>query len=360
MWAPISTDQSGSTRTTSGSRAAALTGLLVTAFAAAGLVTAGPAAAIDDPTRPDARVTHGPSCRPGGLVVEVVAGTVSYSVRLATTREPAGEDEALLLPGETAFLSTGDVAPGETIDARLEYAAQDDSGSAYVDELPDATFTRPTVEDCDLATAPPSPEPPSEPPAGSPTPPPGDEPTAPAEPSVPPSSPPPSSEPAPSPSLPAPSLPPEEPAPGSPVPFPTAPAPAPSRDPEPAPQAAQAPAPVPAGGVVRVRVEGYQPGEEVTIALHGSGEVLGSATADDDGSVVTEVLIPAWTASGPATLDVVGDTAAAVVPLDVASAGSAAPEHATSLVPLLAAAGALAVTGTGLVATASRRRAGRR
>src|SRR5215203_3147214 len=51
--------------------------------------SAGAAAAIDDPTRPDARVTHGPSCRPGGLVVEVQAGTAPYSVRLATTRQPA-------------------------------------------------------------------------------------------------------------------------------------------------------------------------------------------------------------------------------------------------------------------------------
>src|SRR5919112_2000881 len=64
-----------------------LAGLFVALFPAA-VATAGPAAAIDDPTRPDARVTHGPSCRPGGLVVEVQAGTTPYSVRLATTRQP--------------------------------------------------------------------------------------------------------------------------------------------------------------------------------------------------------------------------------------------------------------------------------
>ena len=55
------------------------------------LASAAPAAAIDDLTRPDARVTHGPSCKPGGLVVEVVAGTAPYAVRLATTRTPAGD-----------------------------------------------------------------------------------------------------------------------------------------------------------------------------------------------------------------------------------------------------------------------------
>ncbi len=325
---------------------------LVLAFAAAGLATAVPAAAIDDPTRPDARVTHGPSCRPGGLVVEVVAGTVSYSVRLATTRNADGEDEALLLPGETVVLRTADVAPGETIDARLEYAAQDDSGSTYVDELLESTFTRPTVEDCDKATAAPtgpSSPPPSETPT--PTPSPSAEPTAPAEPPG-----------RPSPSWPTPAPTPSEsatPTPTRTAPGSSAPAPAHPGSSAPAPQAGEARAPVPAGGVVRVRVEGYQPGEEVTIALHDSGEVLGSATADDDGSVVAEVLIPAWTASGPASLDVVGDTAAAVVPLDVASAGSTTPEDATSRVPLLAAAAALAATGTGLVSMASRRRARR-
>ena len=135
-----------------------LTGLLALLFGAA-LATAAPAAAIDDPTRPDARVTHGPSCRPGGLVVEVVAGTVPYTVRLATTRTPSGEDEASLQPGETVVLRTDDVAYGETIDGRLEFAAQDGTGVTFVDELEEYSFTRPTREDCDAIADPSSREP---------------------------------------------------------------------------------------------------------------------------------------------------------------------------------------------------------
>ncbi|UOY00165.1 hypothetical protein [Blastococcus sp. PRF04-17] len=118
------------------------------------VATAAPAAALDDPSHPDARVTHGPSCRPGGLVVEVVAGTAPYAVRLATTRTPTGEDEAVLAPGETMVLRTDDVAWGETIDARLEYTARDGSGVTYTDELLEYTFTRPTREDCAAVAAP--------------------------------------------------------------------------------------------------------------------------------------------------------------------------------------------------------------
>src|SRR4051794_29692741 len=120
------------------------------------LAAAAPAAAAQDPTRPDAQVTHGPSCRPGGLVVEVVAGTSPYFVRLATTRTPSGEDEATLQPGQTVVLHSADVAYGETIDGRLEFAAQDGSGVTYVDELEEYSFTRPSQEDCD-AIADPSP-----------------------------------------------------------------------------------------------------------------------------------------------------------------------------------------------------------
>jgi hypothetical protein len=123
----------------------------------AGLVVASPAAAIDDLARPDARVTHGPSCRPGGIVVEVVAGTSAAAVTLATTRTPAGEDSAELQPGETAVLRSEDVAWGETIDGRLEYRALDGSGDTWVDELEGYSFTRPAEEDCAAITAPAAP-----------------------------------------------------------------------------------------------------------------------------------------------------------------------------------------------------------
>ncbi len=139
-----------------GSRALTVLGLTVLALLA-GPAVAGPAAAIDDPARPDARVTHGPSCRPGGVVVEVVAGTVPYEVTLATTRAPDGEDSAELAAGRTAVLRTGGVAWGETIDGWLEYRALDGSGDSWVDELAGYTFTRPAEDDCAAITAPAAP-----------------------------------------------------------------------------------------------------------------------------------------------------------------------------------------------------------
>lgn len=342
---PISTRQRGAASPAPARRPLWFAGLLL-AVCAAGVVVAGPAAAIDDTAHPDARVTHGPSCRPGGLVVEVVAGTVPYAVRLTTTRSPDAEDEALLQPGQVVELRTGDVAPGETIDARLEYAAQDGSGTTFVDDLADWTLTRPTAEDCAAATAPP----PS--PTAEPTPDPArlPEPTTPSQqpPGPPPSSPPPATT---APSSPVPSATPSPP----PRPSSTPPAPGP-------PRSTAAPATsgtaVSAGSTVRIRVEGYRPGERVTIALRGSDEVLGSATAGDDGSVTAEVRIPARTETGPAALHVVGGDpgAVAAVPLQVASAVTdAGPGQASSL-PLLLAAGALSATGAALVSATTRRR----
>jgi hypothetical protein len=114
-----------------------------------------PAAAVDHETRPDVRVTHGPSCRPGGVVVEVTGGTVGHAVTLATTRAPGGEDDAEVAPGAVVVLSTGEVAWGETIDPFLEISALDGSGTEWVDELPGYSFTRPAEEDC-AAIAPPT------------------------------------------------------------------------------------------------------------------------------------------------------------------------------------------------------------
>jgi hypothetical protein len=130
-------------------------GVLFGALLCAGIALAGPAAAVDDDARPDARVTHGPSCRPGGVVVEVTGGTVGYAVTLATTRRPAGEGAAEVGPGAVVVLSTGPVEWGETIDPFLEYTTLDGSGAGYVDDLPGYSFTRPAAEDC-AAIAPPS------------------------------------------------------------------------------------------------------------------------------------------------------------------------------------------------------------
>jgi hypothetical protein len=319
--------------------AALLTGFLLI-FLGAAVAAAAPAAAVDDPTRPGARVTHGPSCRPGGLVVEVVAGTAPYSVRLATTRQPAGEDEATLQPGESVVLRTGDVDWGETIDGRLEYTARDGSGVAYVDELEEYSFTRPTREDCAAVAAPSDPEP-----------------TPPTSPSR----------------TPAPSNGPDGNAGGGQVPGPTGqPSPTSTSSGEPGAAAPSGPAgpadggggsgarQVTAGEIVTLQASGFLPGERVTIQLHGTGAVLGSATAGPDGTVQTEIRIPGRTAAGPATVDMVGDDSAVVadVALQVAGLETAVTGRGTAdLVPLTVAAVTLVATVGGLVSVAGRQRA---
>jgi hypothetical protein len=317
-----------------------LAGLVVTLFAAA-VAAAAPAAAIDDPSRPDARVTHGPSCRPGGLVIEVQAGTTAYSVRLATTRTPAGEDEAVLAPGGTAVLRSDDVAWGETIDGRLEYAAQDGSGVTYVDELEHYSFTRPSQEDCEAITAPASPEPAVPPPP---------QPTTPA---------------------------PTATAPGTPASVPPPPSAAGTTAPTVQPEEPRTTAPsagesagsastreVAVGGTVTLHGAGFLPGERVTIRLHDGGAVLGTAVAGPDGTVQVEIQIPRGTAAGTARIDLVGDSSAAVadVELQVAAEQSPMARRGTmSLWSLVAAATALVASVGALVSVAGRSRAaGRR
>jgi hypothetical protein len=293
----------------------------------AALAAAAPAeAAVDDPSRPDARVTHGPSCRPGGLVVEVVAGTDPYSVRLATTRTPSGEDQAALQPGQTVVLRTGDVAWGETIDGRLEYTAAD--GSAFVDELEEYSFTRPTREDCAAVSAPttPHPTPTTTSPAPGTT-------TAPVPPST------------------------SAPSTSGPVPTPEATTSAPAGSPGSSGDGDGAQQ-VTAGGTVTLRASGFLPGERVTIQL--ADAVLGSAVADADGSVQAQVRIPDGTEAGRATVALVGDDSAVVadVELRVAAAETAVGSGADDLVPLTVAAVALVATVGALVSEANRQRAG--
>ena len=121
---------------------------LATGLLLLGIALAPSAAAVDDTARPDYTVVSGPSCHPGGVEIRVVDGTVPYSVVLATTRHPEGEDSAELRPGETVELHTGDVAWGETIDSRLVFTARDGSGVTFADELEPYSFTRPAEKDC--------------------------------------------------------------------------------------------------------------------------------------------------------------------------------------------------------------------
>jgi hypothetical protein len=310
-----------------------LTGLVVL-FLGAAVAAAAPAAAVDDPTRPDARVTHGPSCRPGGLVVEVVAGTAPYSVRLATTRTPSGEDEAVMQPGETVVLRTGDVAWGETIDGRLEYAAQDGSGVSFVDELEEYSFTRPTREDCDAVAAPSAPA--TEAPSSSAAPTSTGASTGTSA--------------------------------GAASSTGSAPTSAPSTGTRSSAPAGSLPADptggtpgraVAAGDTVTLQASGFLPGERVTIQFHGSTDVLGTATAGPDGTVQAEVRIPDGIETGPATVDLVGNDSAVVVDVALQVAGaekSFVGDGAADLVPLVAAAGALVTAAAGLVSVAGRQR----
>ncbi|MGY2083154.1 hypothetical protein [Blastococcus sp. SYSU DS0539] len=340
--------------------AGVVTGLLVLLLGAA-VSGAAPARAIDDPTRPDARVTHGPSCRPGGIVVEVVAGTAPYGVRLATSRRPAGEDEAVLAAQGSVVLRTGDVAPGETIDPRLEFTARDGSGLAYVDELEDYTLTRPTVEDCEAALSPPPPPPapptatveptgPSPSPAGGTTA--GPRPSAPGTPNG-----------TTTPGTTASSGATTTPTTGGATPVGSAP----SRTSETALVPASGPtgtAHVQPGGTVTLRGAGFVPGEQVRIVLHGSDTLLATATADPAGEVRVDVRIPAEAPAGLATLDLVGADSAVSTGVDLRVAAASEPvapaRGAVSLASLVAAAVALVTTAGGLVSVAGRQHADRR
>jgi hypothetical protein len=303
-----------------------------------GVAGAVPAAAIDDPARPDARVTHGPSCHPGGVVVEVTAGTVAYAVTLATTRQPGGEDRTEVQPGATVVLRTGDVDWGETIDSRLEYAALDGSDTAYVDELDGFSYTRPAEEDCAAIAAPPSAA--QVPPSGAV---PASEP-APAPDAAP--APDPSSEGAPAPEVvPGPSAPETVPGPlaGDPV-----------DDPAVGPGAASASArQVPAGGEVVLTGTGFVPGEEVTVRVT-DGAVLATLPAGPDGAVEIAVRVPGSADARATTVELTGSTSAVTAEVRLLVAAAASPVEPLP-VPLVAAGLALLVSATGLVLVAGRR-----
>ena len=325
--------------------AARLSGLALVVLGSS-VVLAGPAAAVDDPTRPDVRVTHGPSCRPGGVVVEVTAGTVAYAVRLLTSRSAEPEDAAELASGATAVLRTGEVAWGETIDSRLEFVAADGSES-YVDELVEYSFTRPTAEDCAAIGIPPQKTLPAAPAETAPAPAPVTEPAAGT------------SAPATLPggtstggASPAPVAVPAGDTTGSPQPAGSSPAAAPV----PATGASE----VGADGTVTVRGTGFAAGEQVTVQLHGTGTVLAVVTAGPDGTVLAELRMPDGMPDGPATVELVAASSTVTVGVEPRAAAvriddAGAPSPSSELVPLATAAAVLVATTAGLVSTAGPR-----
>jgi len=247
-------------------------------------------------------------------------------VRLATTRTPSGEDEATLQPRQTAVLHTGDVANGETIDGRLEYTALDGSGVTFVDELEEYSFTRPTKQDCDAIADPSSSGSATASSSGS---------TAPTS-SVAPTQ--------------ASST-----GGGTPTQGGTTPT---------VSSATAAPQQVTAGDSVTVQGSGFQPGELVTVQLHGSDRVLATATAGPDGTVRTEVRIPDGTEPGAATVHLTGTQSEIVADVDlrVAAAETAltpAASETGGIVPLVVAAVALVAAAGYLFSVVGRRRGDR-
>ena len=309
----------------------ALTALLTLALCTAGIGLAGPAAAAHDPGKPTATVTRGPSCDPGGMQIQVTAGTAPYDVVLATTRDPNGEDAATLQPGETVLLQTGPIDWGETVDPRLEYTPRDATGTAFVDDLPDWTMTRPSQADCAAIAQP----------AGTP-PPTTTTPTSPDR----------TQSPAPQPT-PAPTT---APAPDLPDPAPATPSAVVARG------AAGADGPsshaVGAGRPITVRATGFQPGEEVTVRLAGS-DVLGRGTVGPDGTADVAVLVPA-AAKGPTLLDVVGRTSGimAGLRLQIAASRTAVPGERPLSWPALLALLSLVVAGGSVVSVLGHRAGG--
>jgi hypothetical protein len=308
-----------------------LAGLLVL-FVGTALAAAGPAAAAEDNSRPVARVVKGPSCSPGGMVIDVVARTTGYSVRLATTRTPAGEDSGTVQPGATLRLRGADVAYGETVDSRLEYTPLDGSGTGFVDELEDWTMTRPSKADCDAVSAPSpagsSADPASTSPAASSSSAAGGGATGGGQGTG-----------------------------GQPSDVPTASLPAQAAADWNAGSASVAG--IDDSGTYTLRGSGFQPGERVTVHLSGTGTVLASATAGPDGSVRARIQLPAGSADGAQSVDLVGDRSevTAGVRLQVRSAQvPVGPRGTGNLWALIAACVAFVGTVGGLVSVVGSRR----
>jgi len=299
---------------------------------------AGPAAAIEDPRRPTAQVTHGPSCGPGVVRVEVTNGTQAHHVALVLD-DGQELDGADLGPAGQAELTSSDVDWGQTVDVSVTVTDLDGTTEAPL-EL--GTYTRPSAEDCAAITTPTAG-------TGAETPTPGSTSAVPTTP-------------VPSPSAPSststrpPTTTGTTPAPGTPRSTPPSSSSSSAAGTGPAAPSAASVSP---GGVVRLRATGFTPGESVTFTLLGAHEPLTTATAGADGSVEAVVQIPRDASLGSATVRLVGGASAASAGLDlqVAAREQPLPPQTTST-PVLAAGigliGAAAVLGL----TAARRSRG--
>src|SRR3954452_8638237 len=139
--------------TTFSSARAALTPALTVltpacALLAGGVALAGLAAAIEDPRRPDAEVTHGPSCGPAVIRVAVTNGTEPHRVALVFDGT-AEQQDAELAAGEQVKLTSGDIDWGRTVDVSLTVT---DPDGTVEDPIQFGTYTRPSAEDCAAVT----------------------------------------------------------------------------------------------------------------------------------------------------------------------------------------------------------------
>jgi hypothetical protein len=280
-------------------RVLATTGVLLTVAVA----LAGPAAALEDPRRPSAEITHGPSCGPGVVRVEVTNGTQARRVALVFDGT-AEQDVAQLAAGEPTELASGDVDWGQTVDVSVTVTRPDGTTDAPIEF---GTYTRPSAEDCaavapvalSAGTAPSARTSATVPAAGT------DQPTwgdADAE------------------------------------------------------AASASSASVAPGGVVTVRATGFTPGEPVQVSLLGRDGALTTVEAAPDGSVEAVVQIPRAVALGTATVQLVGAVSTATAGLDLQVAARVRPlaEQSTSA-PVLAA-GASLIGATALLGLCAARR----
>ena len=329
--------------TTTGPRRPSARGRAVLTLGAAGAVLlagtalAGPAAALEDPRRPVAEVTHGPSCGPGAVRVQVVNGNQPHRVALVFDGTVV-QDVADVAAGEQVELASVDVGWGTTVSVTVAVA---DAAGAPELPLEFGTYTRPSRADCDALVLSPEPVPQATDPDTVTSAVPGDG-----------------------------ALP--ETGPKAPAPLPpmgaggTAPVPG---DGEPAPQAqpvgdiavaegATAAAPVAPGGVVTVRGSGFTPGEPVDVSMEGGSAPLATVVAAADGTIEAVVQIPRGADLGAVTVQLVGRTSSATSGLALQVAAREQPLAAVSTpLPVVAAGSALLLASVGLgVATARRPR----
>ncbi|WP_299955056.1 hypothetical protein [uncultured Modestobacter sp.] len=334
---------------TSSSARTGLPAALVVALAAGGLLAAGivlaaPAAAIEDPRRPTATVTHGPSCGPGVVRTLVTNGSEPHRVALVFDGVTE-QDAALVGPGEQVELVSTDVEWGVTVDVSV--AVTDEDG-APEQPLELSTYTRPSAEDCAAVTAAPTPSPTAPAPSGTTEPstsPPSTAPAPVGEPTSTPgpaaSSPPRSAPPSPSPSVPS-----------------TAAAEGgvPDRDQPSGTAGSASAASVSPGGVVTVRATGFVPGELVAVGIAGLAEPLTTVAAAADGSVQAVVQIPRSAALGTATVQFVGGESAATAGLDLQVAARSRPVTGPTGSPAAVAAGLALVGAAGTLGLVGARR----